>query len=71
MPNNVFQTRLHCLGPTDKQRLLMESHTHTHTVVFKLDPGADPQAGWMVSQVYLHKERNGDEGRPRCEQAGG
>ena len=41
------------------------------SVVFKLDPGADPQAGWMVSQVYLQKERNGDEGRPRCEQAGG
>ena len=40
-------------------------------VVFKVDPGADPKAGWMVSQSLFAQREDGDEGRPRCEQAGG
>ena len=40
-------------------------------VVFKLDPGAAPKAGWMVSQSIFAQRENGDTGRPRCEQAGG
>ena len=33
---------------------------------------ADPKAGWMVSQsLFARREKNGDEGLPRLEQAGG
>ena len=51
--------------------LLQYNNTFCVTVVFKLEPGADPNAGWMVSESSFAQIENGDEGRPRCEQAGG